>query len=129
MFLIPQKDAESQALRVRRNQEGRAFLPDSYKHRGSGQDGTAEENLSLRTGGENRSRFDSDRSPRETTTGGILRELIDEVDEQSAYLSSQLKKLSDRRRQLEDLYQELQAQAEEGNDGESDDKEELEENE
>ncbi|HEY9665899.1 MAG TPA: hypothetical protein V6C91_03795 [Coleofasciculaceae cyanobacterium] len=58
-----------------------------------------------------------------------MRELIDEIDEQSAYLSSQLKKLSDRRRQLEDLYRELQAQAREGNDGESKDEEELEEDE
>ena len=58
-----------------------------------------------------------------------MRELIDEVDEQSAYLSSQLKKLSDRRRQLEDLYQELQAQAGEGKDGESEDDEEQEEDE
>jgi hypothetical protein len=129
MFLIPQKDAKSQALRVWRNQERRAFLPDSYKHRGSGQDGTAEENLSLRTGGENRSRSDCDRSPGGTTVGGILRELIDEVDEQSAYHSSQLQKLSDRRRQLEDLYRELQAQAGEGNDDESEDDEELEDDE
>ncbi|HEY9726336.1 MAG TPA: hypothetical protein V6D50_07775 [Chroococcales cyanobacterium] len=118
---MPQKDAKSQALRVRRNQEGRALLSDSYKHRGSGQDGTAEENLSLRTSGENRSRSDSDCSPRETTVGGILRELMDEVDQQSAYLSSQLKKLSDRRRQLEDFYRELQAQAGQGNDVESED--------
>lgn len=123
MFLIPQKDAKSQALRVRRNQEGRALLSDSDKHRGSGQDGTAEENLSLRTGRENRSRSDCDRSPGGTTVGGILRELMNEIDEQSAYLSSQLKKLSDRRRQLEDLHRELQAQAEEGNDGESEDEE------
>jgi hypothetical protein len=55
-----------------------------------------------------------------------LRELINEVDEQSAYHSSQLQKLSDRRRQLEDLYRELQAQAGEGNDDESEDDEELE---
>ena len=126
---MTEKDAKSQTLRVRRNQEGRAFLPDSYKHRGFGQDGTAEENLSLRTGRENRSRSDSDRSPRGTTAGGILRELIDEVDEQSAYHSSQLERLSDRRRHLEQLYQELQAQAREGNNGESEDDEELEDDE
>ena len=126
---MTEKDAKSQTLRVRRNQEGRALLSDSYKHRGFGQDGTAEENLSLRTGGENRSRSDCDRSPRGTTVGGILRELIDEVDEQSAYLSSQLKKLSDRRRQLEDLYQELQSQAGQGNDGALENDEELEEGE
>ena len=58
-----------------------------------------------------------------------MRELIDEVDEQSAYLSSQLKKLSDRRRQLEDLYQELQSQAGQGNDGALENDEELEEGE
>lgn len=52
---------------------------------------------------------------------------MDEVDQQSAYHSSQLKRLSDRRRQLEDFYRELQAQAEEGNDRESEDEEELEE--
>jgi hypothetical protein len=38
-----------------------------------------------------------------------------------------LERLSDRRRHLEQLYQELQAQAGEGGDVESDDKEELEE--
>ena len=54
---------------------------------------------------------------------------MDEVDQQSAYLSSQLKKLSDRRRQLEDFYRELQAQAGQGNDVESEDDEELEEDE
>ncbi len=58
-----------------------------------------------------------------------MRELIDEIDEQSAYHSSQLKKLSDRRRHLEQLYQELQAQAREGNNGESEDDEELEDDE
>jgi hypothetical protein len=54
---------------------------------------------------------------------------MDEIDEQSAYLSSQLERLSDRRRQLEDLYRELQAQAGEGNDDESEDDEELEDDE
>jgi hypothetical protein len=54
---------------------------------------------------------------------------MDEIDEQSAYHSSQLKKLSDRRRHLEQLYQELQAQAREGNNGESEDDEELEDDE
>jgi hypothetical protein len=39
ILLIPQKDAKSQTLRVRRNKEGRTLLPDSYKHRGFGQDG------------------------------------------------------------------------------------------
>jgi hypothetical protein len=52
---------------------------------------------------------------------------MDEVDQQSAYHSSQLKKLSDRRRQLEDFYRELQTQAGQGNDVESE--EELEEDE
>ena len=126
---MPQKDAKSQALRVRRNQERRALLPDSYKHRGFGQDGTTEANLSVRICRENWSWSDFNLSSRGTTAGGILRELIDEIDEQSAYLSSQLKKLSDRRRQLEDLYRELQAQAREGNDGETEDEEELEEDE
>ena len=55
-----------------------------------------------------------------------MRELIDEIDEQSAYLSSQLKKLSDRRRYLQQLYQDLSAQAGESSDAESDDEEELE---
>jgi hypothetical protein len=58
-----------------------------------------------------------------------LRDLIDEVEEQSAYHSSQLERLSDRRRHLEQLYQELQAQAGEGGDVESYDEEELEEDE
>ena len=44
-------------------------------------------------------------------------------------LSSQLKKLSDRRHHLQQLYQEISAQAGKGGDGESDDFEELEDEE
>ena len=79
------------------------------------------------------------KTQRGTTPGGILRELIDDVDEQSAYHSSQLtyhnsqlnyhnaqlKKLSARRRHLERLYQEISAQTGEGDDGELEDLEEL----
>jgi hypothetical protein len=122
---MTEKDAKSQTLRVRRNQEGRALLSDSYKHRGFGQDGTAEENLSLRTGRENRSRSDSDRSPRGTTVGGILRQLIEEADDQLAYHDSQIKKLTQRREQLQQLYEELQQKAGEDN-GEPQEDEELE---
>ena len=116
------KDAKSQALRVRRNQEGRALLPDSYKPRWFEQDGTAEENLSVRTGGENRSRSASDRSPRGTTAGGILRQLIEESDDQLAYHESQIKKLTQRREQLQQLYEELQQKAgeDDGEPGETD---------
>jgi hypothetical protein len=118
MFLMTEKDAKSQALRVRRNQEGRALLSDSYKHRGFGQDGAAQENLSLRTGGENRSWSDSDRSPRGTTAGGILRQLMEEVDDQLAYHELQIKKLKQKREQLLKLYEEQQQEAGE-DDGES----------
>lgn len=130
---MPQKDAKSQALRVRRNQKGRPLLPDSDKHQGSRQDSTAEESLSVTTGGANRSGSDFNHRLGGATVGGILRELMDEVDRQSAhhssqasYHNSQLEKLSDRRRHLEQLYQELQAQAGAGGDVESDDDEELE---
>jgi len=61
--------------------------------------------------------------------------LIDEVDEQSAYLrkavekikrSEEQQRLRYRRRYLEQHYQELSAQTGEGNDGEIEDLEELE---
>jgi hypothetical protein len=105
---MPQKDAKSQALRVRRNQERRALLPDSYKHRGFGQDGTTEANLSVRTGRENRSGSDSGCRSRGATAGGILRQLIEEVDDQLAYHKLQIKKLKQKREQLLKLHEEQQ---------------------
>jgi hypothetical protein len=111
MFLMTEKDAKSQALRVRRNQEGRALLPDSYKHRGFGQDGAAEENLSVRNGGENRSRSDSGCRSRGRSAGGILRQLMEEVDDQLAYHELQIKKLKQKREQLLKLYEEQQQEA------------------
>ena len=126
---MPLKDAQNEARGIRRKQKRGQLCLDPNKSKGAHQNGAGKEDQPLRTGGENWSRSDFDLSPRGTTAGGILRELIDEIDEQSAYLSSQLKKLSDRRRQLEDLYRELQAQAGEGNDGESEDEQELEEDE
>ena len=123
---MPLKDAQNEARGTRRKQKRGQLRPDANKPKGAHQDGEGQEDQQIRVGGANRSRSDSDRSPGGTTIGGILRELMDEVDQQSAYLSSQLKKLSDRRRQLEDFYRELQAQAGQGNDVESEDKEELE---
>lgn len=118
---MPLKDAQNEARGIRRKQKRGQLCLDPNKSKGAHQNGAGEEDQPLRTGGENWSRSDSDRSPGGTTIGGILRELMDEVDQQSAYLSSQLKKLSDRRRQLEDFYRELQAQAGQGNDVESED--------
>jgi hypothetical protein len=123
---MPLKDAENEARGIWRKQKRGELRLDSNQPEGTHQDGEGKEYQPLRTGGENWSGHNSGCSPRGTTAGGILRELMDEIDEQSAYLSSQLKKLSDRRRQLEDLYRELQAQAGEGNDDESEDDEELE---
>jgi len=119
---MTEKDAKSQALRVRRNQEGRALLSDSYKHRGFGQDGAVQENLSVRTGGENRSWSDSGCSPRGTAFGGILRQLIEEADEQLAYHELQIKKVKQRREQLQQLYEEQQQKAgeDDGEPGEPD---------
>lgn len=108
---MTEKDAKSQALRVRRNQEGRALLSDSYKHRGFGQDGAAQENLSLRTGGENRSWSDSGCRSRGRSAGGILRQLMEEVDDQLAYHELQIKKLKQKREQLLKLYEEQQQEA------------------
>ena len=122
---MPLKDAENEARGIWRKQKRGELCLDSNQPEGTHQDGEGKEYQPLRTGGENWARSDFNLSPRETTAGGILRELMDETDEQSAYHSSQLKKLSDRRRHLEQLYQELQAQAREGNDGESEDDEEL----
>ncbi len=116
---MPLKDAENEARGIWRKQKRGELCLDSNQPEGTHQDGEGKEYQPLRTGGENWSWFDNDFSTRETTAGGILRELIDEVDEQSAYYSSQLKKLSDRRCHLEQLYQELQSQIGEGGDGES----------
>jgi hypothetical protein len=140
---MPLKDAENEARGIWRKQKRGELRLDSNQPEGTHQDGEGKEYQPLRTGGENWSRSDFHRSPGGTAVGGILRELIDEVDKQSAYHSSQvsyhnsqlsyhnsqLERLSDRRRQLEDFYRELQDRAEEGNDGESEDEEELEEDE
>ncbi len=126
---MPLKNAQNEARGTRRKQKRRQLRLDPNRLKGSRQDGAGKEDQPLRTGGENRSGSDFDLSSRETTAGGILRELIEEVDEQSAYLSSQLKKLSDRRRHLEQLYQELQTQTGESSEGESVDDEELEDDE
>ena len=140
---MPLKDAQNEARGTRRKQKRGQLRPDANKPKGAHQDGEGQEDQPIRVGGANRSRSDFHRSPGGTTVGGILRELIDEVDKQSAYHSSQLnyhnaqlshhntqlERLSDRRRQLEDFYRELQAQAEEGDDEESEDDEQLEEDE
>jgi hypothetical protein len=129
---MPLKNAQNEARGTRRKQKRRQLRLDPNRLKGSRQDGAGKEDQPLRTGGENWSGHNSGCRLGGTTVGGILRELIDEVDEQSAYHSSQasyhnsqLERLSDRRRHLEQLYQELQAQAGEGGDVESDDKEEL----
>jgi len=124
---MARKNAKNQALRVRRDQK----VSNSINHLNRSEevegDGTRLENQPIRTGGEDCTRHNSSGRLGGATVGGILRELMDEVDQQSAYHSSQLKKLSDRRRQLEDFYRELQTQAGQGNDVESE--EELEEDE
>jgi hypothetical protein len=133
---MPLKDAENEARGIWRKQKRGELRLDSNQPEGTHQDGEGKEYQPLRTGGENWSGHNSGCSLGGSTVGGILRELIDEVDEQSAYHSSQasyhnsqLERLSDRRRHLEQLYQELQAQAGEGGDVESYDEEELEEDE
>jgi|SRR4028119_127802 hypothetical protein len=126
---MPLKDAENEARGIWRKQKRGELRLDSNQPEGTHQDGEGKEYQPLRTGGENWSGHNSGCRLGGTTVGGILRELIDEVDEQSAYHSSQLERLSDRRRHLEQLYQELQAQAGEGGDVESYDEEELEEDE
>jgi Zn-finger protein len=126
---MPLKDAENEARGIWRKQKRGEFRLDSNQPEGTHQDGEGKEYQPFRTGGENWSGSNFHLSPRETTAGGILRELMNEIDEQSAYLSSQLERLSDRRRQLEDLYQELQSQAGQGNDGALENDEELEEGE
>jgi hypothetical protein len=133
---MPLKDAENEARGIWRKQKRGELRLDSNQPEGTHQDGEGKEYQPLRTGGENWSGHNSGCRLGGTTVGGILRELIDEVNEQSAYHSSQasyhnsqLERLGDRRRHLEQLYQELQAQAGEGGDVEAEDEEELEEDE
>ena len=54
-----------------------------------------------------------------------MRQLIEEADDQLAYHDSQIKKLTQRREQLQQLYEELQQKAGEDN-GEPQEDEELE---
>ncbi|HEY9665897.1 MAG TPA: hypothetical protein V6C91_03785 [Coleofasciculaceae cyanobacterium] len=133
---MAKKNAKSQALRVWRDQKVSNSINHLNRNGEVEGDGTRLENQPIGTGREDCTGHNSGCRLGGTTVGGILRELIDEVDEQSAYHSSQasyhnsqLERLSDRRRHLQQLYQELQAQTEEGGDVESDDDEELEDNE
>jgi hypothetical protein len=85
---MPLKDAENEARGIWRKQKRGELRLDSNQPEGTHQDGEGKEYQPLRTGGENWSGHNSGCRLGGTTVGGILRELIDEVDEQSAYHSS-----------------------------------------
>ena len=108
---MPLKDAQNEARRIRRKQKRGQLRPDSNKPKGAHQDGRGKEDQPLRTGGENRSRSDSGCRSRGRSAGGILRQLIEEVDNQLAYHELQIKKLKQRREQLLKLHEEQQQEA------------------
>jgi len=108
---MPLKDAQNEALGTRRKQKRGQLRPDSNKPKGAHQDGTGKEDQPLRTGGENRSWSDSGCRSRGRSAGGILRQLMEEVDDQLAYHELQIKKLKQKREHLLKLYEEQQQEA------------------
>ena len=108
---MPLKDAQNEARRIRRKQKRGQLRPDSNKLKGADQDGRGKEDQPFRTGGENRSRSDSGCRSRGRSAGGILRQLMEEVDDQLAYHELQIKKLKQKREQLLKLYEEQQQEA------------------
>lgn len=108
---MPLKDAENKARGIRRKQKRGELCFDPNQPEGTHQDGAGKEDQPIRTGGENRSGSDSSCSPRGTASGGILRQLIEEADEQLAYHELQIKKVKQRREQLQQLYEEQQQKA------------------
>jgi len=115
---MARKNAKSQALRVWGDQKVSNSINHLNRDGEVEGDGTRLENQPIRTGGEDCTRHDSARSPRGTASGGILRQLIEEADEQLAYHELQIKKVKQRREQLLKLYEEQQQEAGE-DDGES----------
>ena len=114
---MARKNAKSQALRVWGDQKVSNSINHLNRDGEVEGDGTRLENQPIRTGGEDCTRHDSARSPRGTASGGILRQLIEEADEQLAYHELQIKKVKQRREQLQQLYEEQQQKASE-DDGE-----------
>ena len=119
---MPLKDAKNEARGTWRKQRRGKLLSDPNQPEGTHQDGAGKEDQPFRTGGENRSGSDSSCSPRGTASGGILRQLIEEADEQLAYHELQIKKLKQKREQLLKLYEEQQQETgeDDGEPGETD---------
>ena len=114
---MPLKDAQNEARGIRRKQKRGQLCLDPNKSKGAHQNGAGKEDQPLRTGGENWSRSDSGYRSRGRSAGGILRQLIEEVDDQLAYHKLQIKKLKQKREQLLKLHSEQQQEADE-DDGE-----------
>jgi|ERR671932_192400 hypothetical protein len=119
---MARKNAKSQALGVWGTQKVSKSSNHLNRNEEVEGDGTRLENQPIRTGGEDCTRHDSAHSPRGTASGGILRQLIEEADEQLAYHELQIKKLKQKREQLLKLYEEQQQKASEddGEPGETD---------
>ncbi len=81
--------------------------PDPNSYREAGSDGREVQVESIGAGRENSQGSNSINQPRRTIAGGILRQLIEENDDQLAYHSQQIEKLRHRRQQLDDLFNEL----------------------
>lgn len=119
---MPLKDAKNEARGTWRKQRRGKLLSDPNQPEGTHQDGAGKEDQPLRTGGENRSWSDSGCRSRGRSAGGILRQLMEEVDNQLAYHELQIKKLKQKREQLLKLYEEQQQKAgeDDGEPGEPD---------
>ena|SRR3712207_300960 len=111
---MPLKDAQNEARGTRRKQKRGQLCLDPNKPKGAHQNGAGKEDQPFRTGGENWARNDSGCRARGTTTGGILRQLIEEVDDQLAYHELQIKKLKQKHEQLLKMYEEQQQTTGEG---------------
>src|SRR5690242_11437153 len=103
---MPIKDAQNEALGTRRKQKRGQLCLDPNQSKGAHQNGAGKEDQPFRTGGENRSWSDSSCRSRGRSAGGILRQLMEEVDNQLAYHELQIKKLKQKREQLLKLYEE-----------------------
>jgi|GEM_PF-3610983 len=102
-----ENNAERESQDLQRVQKTNWVKPDPNSHRKAGSDGGQVQTESIGTGRKNSQGADSVHQPRRTIAGGILRQLIEENNDQLAYHSQQLEKLKHRRRQLDDLFNEL----------------------
>lgn len=105
--MVGENNAERESQDLQRVQKTDRIEPDTNSYREARPDGREVQSKSIRTGREDSQGADSINQPRRTIAGGILRQLIEENDDQLAYHSQQLEKLRNRRQQLGDLFNEL----------------------